>query len=68
LTKFAVVGQSWSDTLKKGLIYSVKLKSDEGHTLTLKGDSSDIFKGYPKGSTVEVEIKNEQKTLETGLK
>jgi len=61
--EFVVVGQSWSDTLKKGKIYTVTLKSEEGHVLRLKGKTSEIFKGYPKGNSVVVDIKNEQAIL-----
>lgn len=61
--EFVVVRQAWADSVRKGKVYSVTLKSEEGHTLTLQGSSTDIFKGYPKGSGVTVEIKNPQTTL-----
>lgn len=48
----------------KGIIYKVRLRSTEGHTLTLASLSSDIFRGYTIGEKITVEITNPQTTLE----
>lgn len=63
MSVFHVVARVKTET-DEGTKYRVKLKAGEGHTLTLVSDSSDIFKGYPIGSTVDVEIKQQQTTLE----
>lgn len=50
---FAVVGRVTRES-EKGKVYQVKLRSAEGHKLTLEADSSAIFEGYPIGHNVEV--------------
>lgn len=60
---FYVVARVKTET-DEGTKYRVKLKAGDGHTLTLVSDSSEIFKGYSIGGSVDVEIKQQQTTLE----
>lgn len=60
--EFRVVSRSKTEKAD-GVKYKVKLKSGEGHTLTLVSPSSEIFVGYGIGEAVPVEIKKVQKTL-----
>lgn len=61
--EFVVVKRKEVETSRKGTVYSVHLKSEDGHTLTLRGDSSAIFDGYPLDNSVMVKIERQQATL-----
>lgn len=64
LHEFRIVSRSKTEKAE-GVKYKVKLKSPEGHTLTLVAPSSEIFVGFSIGETVPVDIRKEvQKTLE----
>lgn len=61
---FRVVERLKTET-DKGIKYRVRFKAvGAQHVLTLVSDSSDIFKGYPIGGVIDVEIKQQQTTLE----
>lgn len=60
--EFRVISRVKTET-EDGTIFKVKLKHAEGHTLTLRSPSSEIFKGYPLGDRVRVEITKAQRTL-----
>jgi len=47
----------------KGIIYTLVLTTGAGHRLTFKGDSSELFEGYPRGLAVGVKLYNPQTTL-----
>lgn len=61
--EFLVVKRSEVETARKGTVYSVRLKSGEGHTLTLRSTSSAIFDGYPLNNVIMVNIERQQATL-----
>lgn len=61
--QFVVESYSWKSKAGKVLVYKVSLKSREGHSLTLVGDSGSIFEAFPKGDTVNVKI-SKTKTLD----
>jgi len=47
----------------KGITYTLELKTGAGHKLTFKGNSKDLFEGYPVGMAVGVKLFNPQTTL-----
>jgi len=64
--EFFVTKHNTAETEKGGLIhttYTLELRTAAGHKLTLKGDSKDLFEGYPVGTAVGVKLYNPQTTL-----
>jgi len=51
------------DKAGKNPKYKVKMKNDDGTTLTIVSDSKSIFTDFPKGDTVDVKIGKSQTTL-----
>lgn len=49
---------------EKTIIYAVRFRSKQGHTLILTDVSSAITEGYQIGSKITCEIKNPQTVLE----
>jgi len=54
--EFRVVSRSKTETAE-GTKFRVKLKSAEGHVLTLISTSQEIFVGYPIGEKIPVDIR-----------
>ena len=63
ITEFRVVSRSKTENVK-GVKYKVRLKSGEGHTLTLVSTSEEIFAGYPIEEKIPVNIQRRFKTLQ----
>jgi len=64
--EFFVTKHNTAETEKGGLIhttYTLELRTAAGHKLTFKGDSKDLFEGYPVGTAVGVKLYNPQTTL-----
>jgi len=60
--QFFVTERNIKET-EKGFTYILVLKAGGGHKLTFKGDSSELFEGYPRGLAVGVKLYNPQTTL-----
>jgi len=60
--QFFVTKQATNET-DRGITYTLELKTGSGHKLTFKGDSKDLFEGYPIGTAVGVKLYNPQTTL-----
>jgi len=63
---FFVTKHNTTEAEKGGLIhttYTLELRTAAGHKLTFKGDSKDLFEGYPIGQAVTVKLANPQTTL-----
>jgi len=60
--QFFVTRQITNET-DRGITYTLELKTGSGHKLTFKGDSKDLFEGYPVGTAVGVKLYNSQTTF-----
>jgi len=60
--QFFVTRQITNET-DRGITYTLELKTGSGHKLTFKGDSKDLFEGFPIGLAVGVKLFNPQTTL-----
>ena len=60
--QFFVTAQKTTET-DKGITYTLELKTGSGHKLTFKGNSEDLFEGFPIGLAVGVKLYNPQTTL-----
>jgi len=60
--QFFVTKQTTNET-DRGITYTLELKTGSGHKLTFKGDSKDLFEGYPVGTAVGVKLYNSQTTF-----
>ena len=60
--QFFVTRQITNET-DRGVTYTLELKTGSGHKLTFKGDSKDLFEGYPVGQAVTVTLSNPQISL-----
>jgi len=60
--QFFVTAHKTTET-DKGNTYTLELKTGSRHKLTFKGDSKDLFEGYPVGTAVGVKLYNPQTTL-----
>ena len=65
---FFVVKRETIETENNRKVCRVRLKSAEGHVLTLVSDDETIFHGYPIGAPVKVTIMNPQATLQDAFK
>jgi hypothetical protein len=59
---FMVVARVKRETAA-GTVYQVKLRSKEGHTLTLQDESSAIHNGFVLGDHFDVAVETKQTTL-----
>ena len=57
-------GHSWASKAGENPVYKVSLKSSDGHTLVLFGDSKALLEGFPKGECVDAKIGKAQTTLD----
>lgn len=60
--EFECVRKSKNESTR-GLLYTVRFRSKEGHVLVLQDVSPSFCEGYMIGSKITVDIKNPQKTL-----
>jgi len=60
--QFFVTKQTTNET-DRGITYTLELKTGSGHKLTFKGNSEDLFEGFPIGLAVGVKLYNPQTTL-----
>lgn len=51
-----------------GVVYKCKLKSADGHSLTLVSNEFNAFKGYSIGDQVQVDVKKMQRSLEETIR
>ena len=63
---FHIVGHGYSRKAGKDPVYKVNLKSADGDSLTLVGNSKQVYAGYPIGDVVTVKIEKRQRTLDQG--
>jgi len=61
---FFVVKRETIETEGNRKVCRVRLKSSEGHVLTLVSEDETIFHGYPIGVPVKVTVVNPQTTLQ----
>jgi len=60
--QFFVTKQTTNET-DRGITYTLELKTGSGHKLIFKGNSEDLFEGFPIGLAVGVKLYNPQTTL-----
>lgn len=51
-----------------GVVYKCKLKSKDGHSLTLVSNEFNAFKGYRVGDQVQVDVKKMQQSIEEAIR
>ena len=57
-------GHSWKSKAGESPVYKVTLKSSDGHSLVLVGDSKALLEGFPEGECVDVKVGKAQTTLD----